>query len=42
MKDAGKLYGHSVYFTAILYFQWPFGIICGFGMLYQYKSGNPG
>jgi hypothetical protein len=49
MKDVGKFYGHFVYFTAIWYSLWPFGIFCGhlgifshFGMLYQEKSGNPG
>jgi hypothetical protein len=49
MKDAGKSYGHLVYFTAIAYNLLPSGIFCGhfgnfsrFGMLYQDKSGNPG
>jgi hypothetical protein len=48
MKDVGKFYGHLVYFTAISYILWPFGIFYGhfgtyisphFGMLYQEKSG---
>jgi hypothetical protein len=26
MKHVGKFYGNSVYFTAIFYIQWPFGI----------------
>jgi hypothetical protein len=49
MKEIGKFYGDLVYFTAILYILWPFGMFCGhfgvffsFGMLCQEKSGNPG
>jgi hypothetical protein len=48
MKEVGKFYGNLVYFTAISYMLWPFGIFCGhfgvffsFGMLRQEKSGNP-
>jgi hypothetical protein len=49
MTDAGKLYGHSVYFTAISYILWPFGIFCDhFGILFllwyvvpKEKSGIP-
>jgi hypothetical protein len=29
MKDVGKFYGHFVYFTAIWYFLWTFGIFFG-------------
>jgi hypothetical protein len=48
MKEAGKFYGHLVYFTAISYTLCPFRIFCGhfgkffrFVMLYHEKSGNP-
>jgi hypothetical protein len=35
MKDADKFYGRLVYFTAISYMLWPFGIFYGhFGILY--------
>jgi hypothetical protein len=30
MEDVGTLYGHLVYFTAIWYSLWPFGIFCGY------------
>jgi hypothetical protein len=49
MKDVGKFYGHLVYFSAISYILWPFGIFyghlvyifCGrFGTFFL-KSGNP-
>jgi hypothetical protein len=37
MKDVGKLYGHSVYFTAIWYILWPSGIFCGhFGIVFPF------
>jgi hypothetical protein len=29
MKDVGKCYDRLVYFTAISYILWPFGIFCG-------------
>jgi hypothetical protein len=29
MKDDVKFYGHLVYFSAILYILWPFGMFCG-------------
>jgi hypothetical protein len=29
MEDFGKCYSHLVYFTAISYILWPFGIFCG-------------
>jgi hypothetical protein len=29
MKDIGKFYGHSVYFTAISFILRPFGLLCG-------------
>jgi hypothetical protein len=42
-------YGHLVYFMAVWYILWPFGIFCGrlvhfflFGMLYEETSGNTG
>jgi hypothetical protein len=42
-------YGNLVYFTAISYVLWTFGIFCGnlvpfpsFGILYQENYGNPG
>jgi hypothetical protein len=48
-EDAGIFYAHLVYFTAILYTLWTFGIFCGnlvhftrFRKLNQEKSGNPG
>jgi hypothetical protein len=48
MEDVCAFYGRLVYFTAILYILWPFGIFYGylvylfrFGMLCQEKSGNP-
>jgi hypothetical protein len=49
MMDVGKFYVHWVYFMAISYILWPFGIGCWsfwdslpvFGALYQEKSGNP-
>jgi hypothetical protein len=49
MEDVGIFYVNLVYFTAIWYILWPFGIFyefwyifSPFGMLYQEKSGNPG
>jgi hypothetical protein len=43
MENVGIFYGHFVYFMAILYILWLFGIIFSrFGMLYQEKFGNPG
>jgi hypothetical protein len=50
MKDLGNFFGHLVYFTAISYILWPFGIVCShfgtfspfFGMSYHEKSGIPG
>jgi hypothetical protein len=30
LKDVGKFYGHLVYFTAISYSLWPFGIFRGY------------
>jgi hypothetical protein len=43
------VYGHLVYFTAIWYSLWPFGILgviwyifSRFGIFYLEKSGNPG
>jgi hypothetical protein len=37
MKDAGKFYGHSVYFNIIWCFLWPFGLICGhFGIFFHF------
>jgi hypothetical protein len=48
MEDIGVFYGLLVYFTAVRYILWPFGITSGnleyfsrFGILYQDKSGNP-
>jgi hypothetical protein len=52
MENVGIFYVHVVYFTAIWYTLWTFGIFCGnlvyfvvyfsrFGMLYKEKSGNP-
>jgi hypothetical protein len=39
---SGIFYGHLVYFKDISYILWLFGIFFPrFGMLYQYKSGNP-
>jgi hypothetical protein len=44
------IYDHLVYFTAVRYILWPFGILNGYlvyiffpfwYMLYQEKSGNP-
>jgi hypothetical protein len=47
MEDADILYVHLVYFMAIWYILWPFGISYGylihfppFVMLYEEKSGN--
>jgi hypothetical protein len=49
MEDVGVFYVHLVYFMAIWYILWPFGIfyacfkyIPRFGELYQEKSGIPG
>jgi hypothetical protein len=54
MEDVGKFHRLLVYFTAIRYILWTFGIFCGnlsgsmyvylsrFGLLSQEKSGNPG
>jgi hypothetical protein len=42
MEDVGIFYGRLVYFMAIWYILWPFGIFKIFGMLFQLKSGNPG
>jgi hypothetical protein len=49
MEDVVLLYGILVYFSAIWYILWPFGIFYGylvyflrFGLLHQEKSGNPG
>jgi hypothetical protein len=37
LEDVGKLYGHSVYFTAISYILRPFGIFCGhFGIFFPF------
>jgi hypothetical protein len=34
-KDVGKFYGYFVYFTAIWYILWPFGIFSGhFGIFF--------
>jgi hypothetical protein len=49
MEDVGVFYGHLVYFKAIGYILWPFGIFYAYifviffrsGMLYQENSGNP-
>jgi hypothetical protein len=45
LKNVGNFYGHLVYFAAISYIIWPFGMFCGrvsrFGMLYKETSGNP-
>jgi hypothetical protein len=48
MENVDIFYSPLVYFTAIWYILWPFGIIYGnlvyfsrFGMLYKEKSGNP-
>jgi hypothetical protein len=48
MKDVGIFYGYLIYFTAIRYTLWTFGVFCGnlvyfprFGMLYVEKSDNP-
>jgi hypothetical protein len=48
MEHVGKLCGYWVYFVAIWYILWPFGIhilwpfgFSRFGMLYQGKSGKP-
>jgi hypothetical protein len=48
MKEVGKFYSHSLYFTAIGFILLPFSIFYGhlvyfstLGMLYQEKSGNP-
>jgi hypothetical protein len=47
MEDVDIFYGHLVYFVAIWYISWPFGIFNGyleyiFSFWYQEKSGNPG
>jgi hypothetical protein len=46
-KDVGIFYGHLVYFTAISYMLWQFGIFSGhFGIFFHFwyvvpkKSGN--
>jgi hypothetical protein len=46
-EDVGLFCGHLIYFSAIWYTLWPFGIFYGylvnfsrFGMLYEEKSGN--
>jgi hypothetical protein len=36
-----SFYGKMVYFMAIRFILWPFGIFSRFGMLYREKSGNP-
>jgi hypothetical protein len=37
MKDGGKFYGHLVYFSAVLFILWPFGIFpCHFGIFFQF------
>jgi hypothetical protein len=50
MKDVGKFYGQSVYFTTVCYILWPFGVFYGyiFGINFpvlvfctKEKSGNP-
>jgi hypothetical protein len=48
VEDVGIFYWHLVYFTAIWYILWPFGIfycylvyLSRFGMLREDKSGNP-
>jgi hypothetical protein len=42
MEDVGKFYGHFVYFTAIWYTLWPFGIICGhFGIHFPFWCVAP-
>jgi hypothetical protein len=48
MEDVEKIHGHLVYFIAIGYICWLFGIFVGywvyfsrFGILHQEKSGNP-
>jgi hypothetical protein len=48
-EKTGKFYGHLVYFTAIWYIAFSFGVFVAiwvyfssFGMLYQEKSGSPG
>jgi hypothetical protein len=41
-RPFGLVYGHCIYFMAIWYSLWLFGIFPpNFGMLYQEKSGNP-
>jgi hypothetical protein len=30
LEDVGTFYGHLLYFTAITYILWPFGIFCGY------------
>jgi hypothetical protein len=49
VEDVGQFHGHLVYFTAIWYILWPFGIfmviwsiVFFFDKSYQEKSGNPG
>jgi hypothetical protein len=40
LRQLGIFYGHLVYFVAIWYILWPFGIFFRFGMSNQEKSGN--
>jgi hypothetical protein len=43
MKEVGKFYGHSAYFTAIWYILWTFWYTFPrFGMLHQETFGNLG
>jgi hypothetical protein len=48
LEDVGIFYGDLLYFKAIRYIVWSFGILFDdlahfsrYGMLYQEKSGNP-
>jgi hypothetical protein len=41
MENVGIFYGHFVYFMAIVYILWPFGIFSlVFAIYYQEKFGN--
>jgi hypothetical protein len=49
IENFGIFYDHLIYFVAICFILWQFGICCGhslyyphFGILYHEKSGNPG